>query len=371
MNAVTAEPATYAVHPIANIFPAMGPAEFSALVADIAEHGQREPIWLYEGKVIDGRHRVQACAELGIEPKTQDYTGDNPIAFIVSMNLHRRHLNESQRAMVAARLATLQHGQRADLARDANLHVSPVTREQAAELLGVSVRSVASAARVRDEAVPELVQAVDAGQASVSAAAHLATLPKSFQREIVERVQVGATSFATEAKEVHNHRAQGTGENEWYTPAEYIDAAREVMGGIDLDPATSAHAQKTVQAGTFYTIDDDGLAQDWFGRVWMNPPYAQPAIAHFIEKLASSVEAGSVTEAIALTHNYTDTQWFHRAAKACDAICFTRGRIGFINPEGKRAAPTQGQAFFYFGDRVCKFAEVFAKYGFIVEVRHG
>lgn len=368
MNAVVADRQAYAVHPIANIFPAMSPAEFDALVSDIAEHGQREPIWLHDGKVIDGRHRVQACAELGIEPQTQEYTGDNPLAFIVSLNLHRRHLSESQRAMVAARLANLDNGQKAS---SANLPSTAVSQAQAAELLGVSTRSVTTAARVRDEATPELARAVETGQASVSAAAHLASLPHTFQRETVERVASGATSFATEAKEVHNHRAQGTGENEWYTPAEYIDAARDVMGDIDLDPATSAFAQKTVKAGTFYTIDDDGLAQDWAGRVWMNPPYAQPHIAHFIEKLAASVEAGDVTEAIALTHNYTDTQWFHRAAKACDAICFTRGRIGFVNPEGKRAAPTQGQAFFYFGPNIRKFAELFAKYGFIVEVRHG
>lgn len=102
----------------------------------------------------------------------------------------------------------------------------------------------------------------------------------------------------------------------------------------------------------------------------MNPPYAQPHIANFIEKLASEYESGKVSEAIALTHNYTDTQWFHRAANSCAAICFTRGRIGFLSPEGKRAAPTQGQAFFYFGDKVNSFAETFRSIGFVVEVRH-
>jgi phage N-6-adenine-methyltransferase len=138
------------------------------------------------------------------------------------------------------------------------------------------------------------------------------------------------------------------------------------LGAFDLDPASSEQAQRKVGAGKFYSIADDGLKQPWSGRVWMNPPYAQPAISHFIEKLASSVEAGEVTEAIALTHNYTDTQWFHRAAGACDAICFTRGRIGFLSPEGKRAAPTQGQAFFYFGGNPEKFAEVFARFGLVV-----
>lgn len=82
--------------------------------------------------------------------------------------------------------------------------------------------------------------------------------------------------------EVHNHRAQGTGENEWYTPIEYVEAARSVLGGIDLDPATSETAQQKIKAGKFFTLADDGLKQEWQGRVWLNPPFAQPHIADFV-----------------------------------------------------------------------------------------
>ena len=115
---------------------------------------------------------------------------------------------------------------------------------------------------------------------------------------------------------------------------------------------------------------EDGLAQDWIGRVWLNPPYAQPWISRFIDKLVSEISASRATEAIALTHNYTDTAWFHQAASAASAICFTKGRIGFLSPEGKKAAPTQGQAFFYFGTNVAGFAERFSQHGFVV-VPHG
>lgn len=98
----------------------------------------------------------------------------------------------------------------------------------------------------------------------------------------------------------------------------------------------------------------------------MNPPYSQPKIQQFIEKLVDEYEKGNTKQAIALTHNYTDTAWFHHAATHCQAICFTRGRIAFISPEGKKAAPTQGQAFFYFGNNVEKFNEVFRSIGFVM-----
>ncbi|MFZ1413665.1 MAG: DNA N-6-adenine-methyltransferase [Defluviicoccus sp.] len=160
-------------------------------------------------------------------------------------------------------------------------------------------------------------------------------------------------------------RARFTGENEWYTPAPYIEAARACLGSIDLDPASAPAAQETVRAAHFFTRDDDGLKHEWRGRVWLNPPYAQPDITHFIDKLLGEVAAGRATEAILLTHNYTDTGWFHAAAGQCAALCFTRGRIRFVGAGGEIAAPTQGQAFFYFGPGLERFRASFASFGFI------
>ena len=162
-----------------------------------------------------------------------------------------------------------------------------------------------------------------------------------------------------------HHRTRFTGENEWYTPPEYVEAARACLGSIDLDPATAPVAQKTVRAARFFTRDDDGLRHDWRGRVWLNPPYSQPDIARFIDKLLAEVDAGRSTQAILLTHNYTDTGWFHAAAGRCAAICFTRGRIRFVSASGEIAAPTQGQAFFYFGAGTDRFHETFGSFGFI------
>ena len=137
------------------------------------------------------------------------------------------------------------------------------------------------------------------------------------------------------------------------------------MGSIDLDPATAPIAQKTVRAARFFTRDDDGLRHDWRGRIWLNPPYAQPDISRFIDKLLAEIGAGRATQAILLTHNYTDTGWFHAAAATCAAICFTRGRIRFVSATGEIAAPTQGQAFFYFGSGTDRFRKTFGGFGFI------
>lgn len=162
-------------------------------------------------------------------------------------------------------------------------------------------------------------------------------------------------------------KAEYTGEVEWYTPPEYLDLARQVLFGvIDLDPASSTQAQKTVKAEKYYTIEEDGLLQDWNGRIWLNPPYKQPAIFDFCKKMVDEVQNGNVTSAIMLTHNYSDTEWFHLAASACSAICFTRGRIKFVSADGEVAAPTQGQAFFYFGKNQKDFCRVFSEVGLVV-----
>ena len=159
----------------------------------------------------------------------------------------------------------------------------------------------------------------------------------------------------------------GTGENEWYTPNQHIELARQVLGHIDLDPASSAQANEVVRADRFFTEKQNGLEQDWFGRVWLNPPYAQPFIADFARKLLVELEIGRVESAIALTHNYTDTSWFHWLAEMASCICFTRGRVKFVSPQGELAAPTQGQAFFYFGPSTDRFADVFDETGFVVK----
>ena len=204
------------IHPIANIFPPMSEAEFSSLKDDIQQFGQREPIWLFEGKVIDGRHRMRACVELSRQPQTRVYDGFDAVAFVVSLNLHRRHLSESQRGMVAAKLANMP-SHRPDN-NSANLQTS---QSKAAELLNVSTRTVAAATKVKDEGAEELVAAVEQGRVSVSAAATIAEAPKDQQREIVAK---GEKEILQAAKEIRAIRSQER-------RAERIDRLVEISKG--------------------------------------------------------------------------------------------------------------------------------------------
>jgi phage N-6-adenine-methyltransferase len=177
--------------------------------------------------------------------------------------------------------------------------------------------------------------------------------------------QIQAAFRKAELGPAFNFRAS-TGAYEWFTPAQYVEAARQVMGGIDLDPASNATAQQWIKAGQIFTQSDDGLQQQWNGRVWLNPPYAQPLIGQFIDKLLAELATGRVEQAVLLTHNHTDTAWFHVAQSIADLICFTRGRINFVDDDGERGSPAQGQAFFYFGARAEAFLELFASFGFVV-----
>lgn len=187
-------------HPLANIFPLIEGAEFEQLVADIREHGLREPIILHANKILDGRNRYRAGVAANVIPESLDaltvaqlkhfkmyapLSGPEPsqdqlLAFVLSKNLHRRQLNESQRAMVAANIANMAPHRPDE--KSANLRTS---QEVAAKRLNVSTRSVTDAVKVKNEAAPEVRQAVEQGRLPVSSAAKLTVLPIEEQRRVV------------------------------------------------------------------------------------------------------------------------------------------------------------------------------------------
>jgi ParB-like chromosome segregation protein Spo0J len=185
------KPLPVKVHPIANIFPMMSDEEFAGLKKDIAEHGIREDVVFWKEELIDGRNRLAACIELGIEWNGHAAELDDdidPVAYVISHNLHRRHLDVSQRAMVAGRLRSMfddeakgrqqKHGNTAPGKPKTLVESLPPVkkaRDAAGDALNVSGKSVDAATKVLKSGNEELIAKVESGEVSVSKAAAIVT----------------------------------------------------------------------------------------------------------------------------------------------------------------------------------------------------
>ncbi len=157
-------------HPFADMFPMMKGEDFTVLVTSIKEDGLEEPIVTFEEKILDGRNRYAACTEAEVDPEFDEYEGTDPLGFVLRKNLHRRHLTASQRAIVASKMANLKNGQRAD-------EVSGTSIDVAAKALNVGRASVDRAKAVLANGDDELIEAVESGEVSVSAAAKKISTP--------------------------------------------------------------------------------------------------------------------------------------------------------------------------------------------------
>lgn len=172
------------VHPLADLFPLIEGVEFDELVASIKAHGLWEPITLLDGTILDGRNRYRACQAAGIEPRFEDFTGDDPYAFVIDKNVHRRHLNESQRAMIAARMATLEWGSNQHrMKQEVEISTSspkPPTVDEMADKMSVNRSTVIFARKVLQEGTADEIDAVEKGVAAVSTIAKqiTANVPK-------------------------------------------------------------------------------------------------------------------------------------------------------------------------------------------------
>lgn len=186
----------------------MTEGEFSALVEDIRENGQREPVLLFEGLVVDGRHRWSACAALGTEPQCTEWEGDEEslIRHIISTNLHRRHLSPTDRALLAASYANLPRGTNRHSVLEVSRDTSTIRQHDAAALFGVSYASIARAKRITAKGSQELVAALHGGDISLAEAARVASLSKEEQRAILE----AAAAIRIKKVEEKRNRLRGT-----------------------------------------------------------------------------------------------------------------------------------------------------------------
>jgi len=374
---------TYPVHSAATLFPMMDAVALQGLADDIREHGQREPVVLFHGAVLDGRNRLRACELAGVEPQfvtRDDADVGDPIDFVLSLNKHRRHLEPQQLAALSVRVSAAYAVAAAERMR-ATLRVGTVTPAsngpllagatqdngarslvQAAKQVGAGINATATMAAVLRDA-PEVFAAVESGAiTTVTDAKAVAALPEEQRTELLQRVEAGET-----VKAALPHVAHNSGQNEWYTPAPWIEAARAAMGGIDCDPASSAIANERVRATVIWTAEDDGRERVWGERVWMNPPYAQPLVADFCEALAVRFERGEVKQACVLVNNGTETAWFHRLLSVASAVCFPRTRVRFLAPSGEPSgSPLQGQACVYLGSNRAAFTKHFSAFGVVL-----
>lgn len=160
---------------------------------------------------------------------------------------------------------------------------------------------------------------------------------------------------------------------QWQTPMIYLDSAREALGGIDLDPAAGDEENKRrVGAKVAYDINDDGLAQDWKGNTFLNPPYGNLAKL-FIEKLLFHVEQGDVENAVVLLAlPHMSAKWFQPLYAASSAFCITNHRIKFEPMAGQKThSPTSGSVFVYIGDSPRDFRKAFKCHGSILSIESG
>jgi phage N-6-adenine-methyltransferase len=359
----------------AALIPPLSAEERQQLEENIIEHGgARDPlvVWASKGTLtlLDGHNRYEICTRLGLPFDIHEMrfkSREEAADWIDRNQLGRRNLDPRAMSLLRGR-RYLRNRLPPEEAGARRKRPSDILSEgQAAERLakehGVSARTIE-----RDGKFAEAVETlgiereviageIDAPKHEIVAAA--AALPEKPTAADIEQ--------AVETVKARPHVANNSGDNEWYTPKEYIEAARQVLGKIDLDPASNPIANELVRAATYYTAEDSGLDKDWQGTLWMNPPYESGLIGQFVEKLCDSYASGAVTNAIVLVNNATETRWFQSLAEQASAICFPKGRVKFWHPAKPSAAPLQGQAILFLGPNTDEFARAFSQFGFCME----
>lgn len=357
------------------LVPPLSSDEMSQLEASILDEGIRDAIivWAGTGTVVDGHNRLAIARKHGLALDYIEYEfADKHDAkrWIIRNQLGRRNLSPLAIADLRGRLYNEQKLTKAEAgalggSNDQNDHCLEHTDERLASEFGVSAPTIRRDAKFA-EAMDKIEQAVgeDARDEILSRDANVS------KKAVMDLAELEPEQIAHQWQERKSkpHVAQNTGDNEWYTPQEYIDAARRVMGSIDLDPASSPVANAVVNAQAFYTSDDDGLSQPWAGNVWMNPPYASSLIKQFAAKLVEHVNKQDVAQAVVLVNNATETRWFSDLISVASAVCFPVGRVKFWAPDKEAATPLQGQAVVYVGSDVAKFEAAFKPFGWMAKL---
>lgn len=306
-------------HPVANIFPLIEGSEFDSFCRDIKEQGLRHSILLHpDGRILDGRNRYRACVAVGIEPRCEEWTGPvgTEVAFVLSANLHRRHLSESQRGVVLARIATLEQG-RPETGKFAGL-----TQPNAAELLNVSERTGRYAKFVLENGTPELIRAVEQDKIAVSQAAKLVKEDAAVQREIVGRVDHGKKAVDA-LKEVRKEAS-----------ARALEEAASKNKNADLLKSRCRIIVSSMQDLLANVQGVDAIVTD--------PPYEKSAIPLYGEMAAAAKRAGIPVVAVMCGQT-----WLPQVMAAmCEHLEY-RWTLAYLTPGGQsvQAFPAKVNCF--------------------------
>jgi ParB family chromosome partitioning protein len=370
--------------------------ELRGLEADIVARGCLDAIKTWNGFIVDGHNRFEICERLGKPYRVEALSFGTRVeakAWMIAHQLGRRNLPENVIAYYRGQYkALLQDIAKASLTSRGSAFSTFVKPSEKVQGFGMSFRNSAPLVAIDTVSVrtmqnsAEYARAVDeVAKATGVAPVAIASIPGLTQKATQqlaesldspnERVREQARNAVTEmvageepAQAMKRaHAMYNTGENEWYTPSNLIECARLFLGTIDLDPASSALANETVRASTWYGVEHDGLAQRWQGRVWMNPPYARGLIERFVERLMECHVAGDVPDALILVNNATDTRWFHHLQSAPHRHTLALSyRVKFVSPEGRDPNAMQGQVLVYLGSRRAEFALAFSAHGVVL-----
>lgn len=358
-----------------NLIPPLTDEEYDGLRDSLLYEGCRDALVVWDDVLVDGHNRYEICEKHGIPYDTIDMefrNRDEAKLWIYKNQMSRRNLNDFQKVEITHKVedavkAKAEERMLAGIANPEEIFPqgkrAPQSRDELGAMAGVSGKTYEHAVEVLENAPEPVVDAVRHDDLSINMAHQVTKLEPEEQEEIATRIEQGESPKATVQDVLKRpHVSFNTGgNNEYYTPKEYIEAAREVMGSIDIDPASNDIAQKVVQAKTYYTAETNGLDKAWNGNIWLNPPYSIELIVQFVSKLVA--ERNSYSQAIVLVNNATETEWFNKIISVASAVCFPKGRVKFYLPDGRICAPLQGQAIIYIGDNKENFVDVFSKLG--------
>lgn len=368
------------------LIPPLTDEEYKGLEESILKDGCRDALVLWGEILIDGHNRYDICTRHNIPFKTvqKEFTSrDEVMLWMMQNQLARRNLSDFQRSEIVhkcedavkakakERLHFSEGRGKKGVEKFPQVFDTGKSRDELGKMAGTSGKTYEHAVTVLEKAPEPVVQATRQNEISINSAYQVTKLEPEEQQEIAERIQ----NIGNEPKETSTpkaivqevlkrpHVSFNSGNNEWYTPSNIIEAARTAMGSIDVDPASNDIAQQTVKAETYYTAETNGLDKEWTGNVWLNPPYASDLIGKFIDKLVS--EKKNYNQAVVLVNNATETEWFNKIVSISSMVCFPKSRVKFYMPDGKTGAPLQGQAILYIGDNTDEFYKAYKEIGWV------